>query len=91
MRRPFGLPVATCTLASLGRSLPLMDAEFDSALARKLNSFMEMSKDELDVLVELQSNRVMIKRGQTLFEEGQTGHKALFLQTRLGLQLQDPA
>jgi CRP-like cAMP-binding protein len=58
-----------------------MDAEFDSALARKLNSFVEMSKDELGVLVELQSNRVTIKRGQAFIKEGQTAHKAFFLQT----------
>ena len=61
-----------------------MDAKFDSALARKLNSFVELSKDERGVLVELQSNRVTIKRGQALIEEGQTGHKAFFLQSGWG-------
>jgi len=70
---------------------PLMDAKFSSALARKLNSFVELSKDELGVLVDLQSKPLKIKRGQALIEEGQTGHKAFILQTGLGLQLQDLA
>ncbi len=61
-----------------------MDTEFDSALARKLNSFVEMSKDERGILVDLQSNRITFKRGQTLIEEGQADHKAFFLQTGWG-------
>jgi CRP-like cAMP-binding protein len=59
----------------------MMDAKFDSALTRKLSSFAEMSKDELDVLVDLQSKPFKIERGQALIEEGQTGHKAFFLQS----------
>ena len=62
----------------------MIHAKLDSALARKLNSFVKMSKDELGVLVELQSNRVTIKRGQVFIEEGQTAHKAFFLQSGWG-------
>ena len=64
--------------------LPMTNAKFDSALARKLSSFVEMSKDELGALVDIQSNRVMIKRGQVFIEEGQTAHKAFFLQSGWG-------
>ena len=59
----------------------MINAKFDSALARKFSSFVEISKDELDVLVDLQSKPFKIERGQALIEEGQTGHKAFFLQS----------
>jgi CRP-like cAMP-binding protein len=62
----------------------MMDAKFDSALARKLNSFVEMSKEELGVLVDLQSKPLKIKRGHVLIEEGQTSHNAFILQTGWG-------
>jgi CRP-like cAMP-binding protein len=61
-----------------------MDTEFDSALARRLNSFVEMSKDERGILVDLQSNRITFKRGQALIEQGQTAHEAFFLQSGWG-------
>jgi len=61
-----------------------MDTEFDSALARKLNSFVEMSKDERGILVDLQSNRITFKRGQALIEQGQAAHEAFFLQSGWG-------
>jgi CRP-like cAMP-binding protein len=57
---------------------------FDSALARKLNAFVELSKDELGVLADLQSKRCEIKLGHELTHEGQAGHKAYILQSGWG-------
>jgi len=62
----------------------MINAKFDSALARKLSSFVEMSKDELGVLADLQSKPVSIKRGQVFIKERQTAHKAFFLQSGWG-------
>ncbi len=61
-----------------------MDAKVDSTLAKKLNSFVEMSKDELGVLADLQSKLLKIKRGRVIIEEGQTGQKAFLLQSGWG-------
>ena len=55
-------------------------ARFDSVLAKKLNTFVALSPDELKCLAGLQSNPVKVKRGQQLTQEGQTGHKAFVLQ-----------
>ena len=58
----------------------MANAQFDSVLAKKLNTFVALSRDELKCLADLQSNPVKVKRGQQLTQEGQTGHKAFVLQ-----------
>jgi CRP-like cAMP-binding protein len=52
----------------------------DNLLARKLNAFMPLSRDEQRRLGELQSRPIRVGRGKLLVEEGQTGHKAFVLQ-----------
>src|SRR5688572_12947547 len=56
------------------------DVQFDSVLARKLNTFVALSPDELTCLADLQSNPLKVRRGRQLTQEGQTGHKAFVLQ-----------
>jgi CRP-like cAMP-binding protein len=58
----------------------MLDAQFDSALARKLSTFIALSRDELGVLADLQSKSRYVKRDQPLTEEGQAGNKAFILQ-----------
>ena len=53
----------------------------DSILARKLNTFVPLSVDELNCLAEIQSAPVKVKRGKQLTQEGQTGHRAFVLQS----------
>jgi CRP-like cAMP-binding protein len=53
----------------------------DSALARKLNTFLPLTADELNCLAEIQSAPIRVKRGRQLTHEGQTGHKAFVLQS----------
>ncbi len=60
---------------------PMIEAQFDSALARKLSAFIELTHDELGFLVHLQSKSRTVKRGKELTEEGETGNKAFVLQT----------
>jgi CRP-like cAMP-binding protein len=49
-------------------------------LARKLNSFVRLSRRELRCLVKLQSKPVCLKRGTELVREGQTGDRAYIVQ-----------
>jgi CRP-like cAMP-binding protein len=49
-------------------------------LARKLNTFLPLSSDELKCLAEIQSQPFPVARGRQLTKEGQTGHKAFVLQ-----------
>jgi CRP-like cAMP-binding protein len=58
----------------------MVDAKFDSVLARKLSTFLPLSPEELKRLAEMQSSPMKVKRGRQLVEEGQTGHKAFVLQ-----------
>lgn len=58
-----------------------MDTGIESLLARRLNTFLPMSQDELRCLAQMQSAPLAVKRGQQLVSEGQTGHKAFVLQT----------
>ena len=58
----------------------MLDAQFDSALARKLSTFMKLSREELAVLVDLQSKSRSVKRDQELTDEGRAGNKAFILQ-----------
>jgi CRP-like cAMP-binding protein len=55
-------------------------AQFDSILAKKLNTFVALSRDELKCLADMQRNPFKMKRGTQLTQEGQTGHKAFVLQ-----------
>jgi CRP-like cAMP-binding protein len=52
----------------------------DSVLAKKLNTFLALSSDELKCLAGLQANPVNVRKGKQLTREGQTGHKAFVLQ-----------
>jgi CRP-like cAMP-binding protein len=54
--------------------------QFDSVLAKKLNTFVSLSRDELSCLAQMQANPLNVRRGSQLTHEGQTGHKAYVLQ-----------
>ena len=56
-------------------------AQFDSILAKKLNSFLSLTPEELAWLAQMQLEPLTVKRGKQLTHEGQTGHKAFVLQT----------
>ena len=58
----------------------MVTTQFDSILARKLNTFLPLSRDELECLAEMQSKPLKVKRGKQLTQEGQAGHKAFILQ-----------
>ena len=58
----------------------MANTQFDSILAKKLNTFLPLMPKELQCLAEMQSAPVMVKRGWLLTQEGQTGHKAFVLQ-----------
>ena len=74
------------SVASNGRcgSAQMGDVRFTSALARKLNWFVELSKNELGILADLQSKPLRIRRGLELRQEGQTNRRAVVLQTGWG-------
>ena len=55
-----------------------------NALAKKLNTFLPLSPDELKCLADIQSAPLAVKRGKPLIHEGQTGHKAFVLQAGWG-------
>jgi CRP-like cAMP-binding protein len=57
----------------------MANAQSDSALAKKLNTFVPLSPDELKCLAEMQRNPLKVRRGKQLTEEGQTEHKAFVL------------
>ena len=69
---------------SCGRALPTADAKFNSALARKLNTFIKLTKEERGVLADIQSKPLRIKRCCELTEEGQPCHKAYVIHTGWG-------
>jgi CRP-like cAMP-binding protein len=54
--------------------------QFDSVLARKLSTFLPLSRDELKSLAKMQSTPLNVRRGKQLTREGQTGHKVFVLQ-----------
>jgi CRP-like cAMP-binding protein len=58
----------------------MTEANSNSALARKLNTFVELSKHELGILVDLQSKRRNVTRGQELTGEGEAGNKTFVVQ-----------
>jgi CRP-like cAMP-binding protein len=55
-------------------------AAVESALVRKLGSFIRLTPAELALLTEIQSNRRCIARHTELVHEGQSGHRAFILQ-----------
>ena len=55
-------------------------APVESALVRKLGSFVRLSPTELTILEQLQSNRRHIAKQTELVHEGQSGHRAYILQ-----------
>jgi CRP-like cAMP-binding protein len=59
----------------------MANTQFDSILAKKLNTFLPLTRRELKALAEIQSAPLTVKRGKQLTQEGQTGHKAFVLQT----------
>jgi len=52
-----------------------------SLLARKLNSFVQLTSAELHCVEGLQAARIRVKSGKELVHEGQTGHLAYILQS----------
>lgn len=52
----------------------------ESSLAKKLNSFVPLSRDELACLAELQSRRRTVTALTEIVHEGQTNHRAWILQ-----------
>ena len=52
----------------------------DSALVRKLGSFIRLSATELNILTDIQSNSRRIARQAELVHEGQSGHQVYVLQ-----------
>ncbi len=58
-----------------------MDKPQLTVLAKKLNTFLALTPQELDGLAEMQSARITVKRGRQLTHEGQSGHKAFVLQS----------
>jgi CRP-like cAMP-binding protein len=65
--------------------------QFDSILAKKLNTFLALSQDELKCLAEMQATPLKVRRGKQLTREGQTGHKAFILQTGWACSYKDLA
>lgn len=55
-------------------------AAVESALVRKLGTFIRLTPAELVLLTEIQSNRRRIARHTELVHEGQSGHRAFVLQ-----------
>lgn len=55
------------------------NAQLYSVLAKKLDTFLPLSVDELSYLAEMQSRSRHIKRGENLTHEGQTGHKVFVI------------
>jgi CRP-like cAMP-binding protein len=55
------------------------DTQFESILAKKLNTFLPLTSKELKCLADMQMAPLKVKRGQQLTEEGQTGHRAFVL------------
>ena len=59
----------------------MANAQSDSPLARKLNKFLALSREELKCLAGIQSSPMAVKRGKQLTVEGQVGHRAFALQS----------
>ena len=64
-------------------------ANLDSVLAKKLNTFIPLTPEELNALAEIQSSPLSVKRGKQLTQEGQTGHKAFVLQSGWACSFKD--
>lgn len=55
-------------------------SDIQSVLARKLSTFMPLSRGEQQRLAELQNTSQCVKRGKQLMREGEAGHQAFVLQ-----------
>jgi hypothetical protein len=58
----------------------MAEKQLASLLARKLNTFIPLARDELKCLADMQANSLKMQRGKQLTHEGQIGHKAFVLQ-----------
>ena len=67
----------------------MANTHFDSALARKLSTFLQLSPEEVKCLAELQLSRRQVKRGEQFVREGQSGHKAFVLQAGWAFSYKD--
>jgi CRP-like cAMP-binding protein len=56
-------------------------ANAQSALVRRLATFVEISEEERTALLDLESRQIEVARGVDLTKEGQDGHKAFILQS----------
>ena len=54
------------------------NAQFDSILAKKLNSFLSLTPEELAWLAQMQSEPLTVKRGKQLTHEGRPGTRPSF-------------
>ena len=59
-------------------------AAHDNILARRLTTFVALSRKELKYLVELQHNPLEVQRGQLLLQEDQADPRAFILQAGWG-------
>ena len=62
----------------------MVDATLDSALVRKLNTFINLTREERGVLADIQCKPLRVKRGCALADEGQPCHKAYVMHTGWG-------
>jgi len=69
----------------------MVQTRSDSVLARKLNTFLPLSADELKYLAEMQSTTLKVRRNKQLTQEGQTGHKAFVLRAGWACSYKDLA
>ncbi len=58
----------------------MVDGHFDSLLAKKLNTFVPLSPDELNCLADLQLPSTSVKRGHQLVHEGEPEQRVFVLQ-----------
>jgi CRP-like cAMP-binding protein len=65
--------------------------QFNSVLAKKLNTFISLSPDELKCLADMQSAPLGVRRGKQLTREGQSGHKVFVLQAGWACSYKDLA
>jgi hypothetical protein len=68
-RRGRRTPARALCGSAVGDSL-VGNAQFDSVLAKKLNSFLPLTSTELEWLAEIQATPLKVKRGKQLTQEG---------------------
>ena len=62
---------------------------FETVLAKKLNTFIQLSSDELSCLAHMQSTPLAVRRGKPLIDEGEKGQKAFVFQAGWGCSYKD--